>query len=309
MKLSKFVLAATVCATPFPSIAQGIDPDASEAAARAALSALGVAATPNEALPTLSFLRASGTGADFRSYQLKGGFLLENRKLFVEGLVAYQNYNPQVVFPDIAPGVQLNVTWESVAATFGLGWEFSLADNWKLRPLGHLSIGNVASGAKFDGFPLSAEAARAARAVDGNLDALGVGASLSLTRQGALGPWNTEYRLRHTFLDFQPIDSPTAGNAKASSNQTNLYARFTHPINSIRLFDTPTRLVLDAGTVLYHGDSAAVLGTDWLASVGVGLEIDTERFNAPLIKKARVMLKAIAAEEYDGFSFGVGIGF
>ncbi len=68
----------------------------------------------------------------------------------------------------------------------------------------------------------------------------------------------------------------------------------------------PTRLVLDAGVVLYHGDSATVLDTDWLATVGVGLEVDT---GLPAVQAGRLMLNGVVAEGFSGFSIGFGLRF
>ncbi|WP_170482548.1 hypothetical protein [Ruegeria arenilitoris] len=291
------------------STAQTLDPDASEAAARAALSVLSIAATPNETLSSFSFLRASGDTNSLRSTQLRGGFHPFGNGLYLEGLVAYQVYNPVVFFPEITPGVDVDVTWASVAATLGIGWEFPLGNDWHVRPVGHLSLGHVTADASIIDFPIFPVSSGSTKPIDGDLNALGVGASVGVYREAKYGPWQAEYRLRQTFLEFHPIDEPQAGDAKANSNQTTFFLRHRYPLKNMKFFNLPTQLVLDAGLVYYHGDAADVLDTDWLATAGVGVEFDTSRIGVPVVKAGRIMLNGVVAENFDGFSIGLGLSF
>ncbi|WP_170329838.1 hypothetical protein [Ruegeria arenilitoris] len=289
--------------------AQTVDPDASEAAARAALSVLSIAATPNETLSSLSFLRASGDTNSLRSTQLRGGFHPLENGLYFEGLVAYQVYNPVDIFPEIAPDVDVDVTWASVAATVGIGWEFPLGSNWHLRPVGHFSVGHVTADASIIDFPILPLNSGTNDPIDGDLNALGVGASVGLYREASYGLWQAEYRFRKTFLEFHPIDEPQAGDAKANSNQTTFFSRHRYPLKNVDLFNLSTQLVLDTGLVYYHGDAAEVLDTDWLATAGVGVELDTSRLGIPAVKAGRIMLNGVVAENFDGFSIGLGLRF
>jgi hypothetical protein len=291
------------------SAAQGINPDASEAAARAALSVLSIAATVNETLSSFSFLKATGDAKSLLSTQFRGGYNPFDNGFYLEGLVAYQKYNPVRIFPEIAPGTELDVTWASVAATLGFGWEFPLTSDWKIRPAGHLSLGHVTADASLVDFPLLPTGSKSSDVVDGSLDAFGVGASVSVFREAQFGLWQAEYRFRQTYMEFHPINEPQAGDAKANSNQTTLFSRYRHPLANVRLLDLPTQLVLDAGVVLYHGDGATVLGTDWLVTAGVGIEIDTRQTGLPAIRAGRIMLTGVFAEEFDGFSIGFGLRF
>ncbi|CUH41218.1 hypothetical protein RUM4293_00086 [Ruegeria atlantica] len=292
-----------------PATAQNLDPDASEAAARAALAVLSVAATPNETLSSLSFLSASGDARNLRSTQLRGGFKPLGNGLYLEGQFAYQNYNPLVIFPEIGSDTELDVTWSSIAATLGVGWELPLTNNWYIRPVAHLSLGHVTTDAVFSNFPLFPSRSNGAGAVDGNLNAFGVGASLSVFREAQFGRWEAEYRLRQTFLEFYPINEPQAGDARANSNQTTLFSRYRYPLDKVKLLGRPSKLVLDGGVVLYHGDSAMVLDTDWLATVGVGIEVDTTKIGLPAVEGARVMLNGVIADSFSGFSVGFGVRF
>lgn len=292
-----------------PVAAQVTDPDASEAAARAALAVLGIAATPNDTLPSVSVLSATGDTSSFRSTQLRGGTNAFDNDLYIEGLVAYQRYNPTLIFPEIAPGTEVDVTWASVAGTVGIGWDFRLAGDWKIRPSGHLSLGHVTADAFLVDLPIPLGTVRADEVVDGSLDAYGLGGSLSIFRDATFGPWQAEYKFRRTYLQFHPINEPQAGNATASSNQTTLFSRHRYPLQDTRVFNLASKLVLDAGLVLYHGDGATVLRTDWAATVGVGLELETETLGLPVVQAGRVMVNAVVAEEFDGLSVGFGLRF
>lgn len=291
------------------SEAENLDPDASEAAARAALAVLSIAATPNETLSSLAFLSASGDARSLRSTQLRGGFKPLENGMYIEGLVAYQNYNPTLIFPEFASDSEVDVKWSSLAATFGLGWEFPLANDWYFRPVAHLSLGHVTTDAVFSNFPLFPSSSGGGDVVDGNLNAYGVGASLSLFREAQFGPWEAEFRVRQSFLEFQPINEPQAEGAKANSNQTTLFSRYRYPLENVRLLGRPSKLVLDAGVVLYHGDSAMVLDTDWLATAGVGIEVDTTKIGLPAVQAGRIMLNGVIADQFSGFSIGFGVRF
>lgn len=289
--------------------AQNLDPDASETAARAALAVLSIAATPNETLSSLSFLSAAGDARNLRSTQLRGGFKPLDNGLYLEGQFAYQNYNPVVIFPEIGSDTELDVKWSSIAATLGVGWEFPLTNDWHIRPAAHLSLGHVTTDAVFSDFPLFPTRSNGVGEVDGNLNAFGFGASLSLFREAQFGRWHAEYKLRQTFLEFHPIDEPEVGNARANSNQTTLFSRYRYPLDKVKLLGSPSKLVLDGGVVLYHGDSAMVLDTDWLATVGVGIEVDTTKIGLPAVEGARVMLNGVIADSFSGFSVGFGVRF
>lgn len=291
------------------SNAQTLDPDASETAARAALAVLSVAATPNETLSSLSFLSASGNARSLRYTQLRGGFKPMDNGLYVEGLFAYQRYNPVLIFPEIGSDSEVDVTWSSVAATLGVGWEVPLANDWYVRPVAHFSLGHVTTDAVFSNFSLFPSRSNGAGAVDGNLNAFGVGASLSVFREMQFGRWEAEFRLRQSFLEFYPVSEPQAGDAKANSNQTTLFSRYRYPLENVKLLGRPSRLVLDGGVVLYHGDSADVLDTHWLATAGVGIEVDTTKIGLPAVEAGRIMLNGIIADSFSGFSIGFGIRF
>ena len=229
--------------------------------------------------------------------------------LHIEGLIAYQRYNPKLVFPDIAADVELDVTWASVAGTIGIGWDFPLTDDWTLRPSGHLSLGRISADAFLVDFPPFPAGQRAVEAVDGNLNSFGAGASISVFREASVGKWEAEYRIRQTFLEFYPLNEPQAGDATAVSNQTTLFSRHRYPLQHLKFLDLPTRIVLDAGLVLYHGDGADVLKTDWVATAGLGLEVDTAGLGVPELTAGRVMLNGIAADEFNGISIGFGVSF
>ncbi len=244
-----------------------------------------------------------------RSTQLRGGFKPLENGLYLEGQLAYQSYNPVVIFPEIGTDTELDVKWSSIAATLGVGWEIPINKDWYLRPTAHLSLGHVTTDAVFSNFPLFPSRSNGAGAVDGNLNAYGFGASLSLFREAQFGRWEAEYRLRQTFLEFHPINEPQAGDARANSNQTTLFSRYRYPLENVKLLGRPSKLVLDGGVVLYHGDSAAVLETSWLATLGFGIEVDTTKIGLPAVEGARVMLNGVVADSFSGFSVGFGVRF
>lgn len=290
--------------------AQTVGPNVSKAAAEAALAALGLAATPNETLSSLSFLNASADGSDFRSTQFRGG---DNpnfaQDFYVEGLLAYQVYNPTDLFPGIVPGGSLDVTWTALAGTIGVGYEIPVGLGWTFRPIGHASLGYVSTDAFLDRIPIVPIATQTAAAVESDLLAGGIGGSVGLWKDVAVGSWDVEYRFRHTYMAFFPIDEPGVDGARANAHQSTFFSRHRHDLPGFDIAGAPVKAVLDAGVVLYHGDGARVLGASWLGMLGAGIELDTEAVGLPVIHKGRLMLNGFLGDGFSGFSIGLGLGF
>ncbi len=184
--------------------------------------------------------------------QLRGGHKPFEDGLYFEGPVAYQKYNPAIFFPGIAKDSELDAIWSSVAATVGIGWEFPLINEWKIRPIAHLSFGEATANTIFSDIPILSPGSNSNELIDGDFNAFRIDARLGIFCEAQFGPWQLEYRFRQIFLKFNPFDELQAENTSVSCNQATLFSRHRYALDNDKLFELPTQLVLDAGIVLYH---------------------------------------------------------
>lgn len=306
---------ATLVALTFgaPARAQ-TDPGLSQEAARAALAVLGVGAIPNDTLGAFNVLSASGEATDFLSSQVGGGFHIKgDRPIYLEGFLGVQQYNPRIFLPRLRAAETLDVLWSSTTMTGGVGWDVDLPAGWVFRPMAHVTLGYVFSDAIFDQNgplpPLPLPPDEIEDAVQGGLLAGGVGASLGLLQRRDFGAWDVEIRLRHAHLELFPIGAPEAGAARANAIKSSAFSRFRRDIPNWTLGGGQVRSVFDASAGYYFDDQAKVLGTDWLATVGAGLEVDARPYQVPYVSAGRVMLSYVFGEGYEGFSVGFGLSF
>jgi hypothetical protein len=73
-----------------------------------------------------------------------GGTLSESFPLYVEGTIALNRYNPTFISSGSSP-VKIPVRWNSISGTGGIGWDFKLTDQFKIRPIFNVSLGHVES--------------------------------------------------------------------------------------------------------------------------------------------------------------------
>ena len=146
-------------------------------------------------------------------------------------------------------------------------------------------------------------------AIQGGLLSGGIGASAGLLSRRDIGSWDVEIRLRHAHLELFPIDAPQAGAARANAIRTSAMTRVRRDIPGWQVEGGQMRGVLDATAGYYYDDQARVLGTNWLATVGAGLELDTSTYDLPYLNAGRVMVSYVFGDGYEGFSLGFGVSF
>ena len=103
--------------------------------AQGALAVYGISAVPSETASTLSF--ESGGDDDkvsFTASQLGGGFTFSDSfPVYAEGFIGFNRYDPVLLLSNGQEESLLPLKWTTVAATGGVGWDFSLTDNLVLR--------------------------------------------------------------------------------------------------------------------------------------------------------------------------------
>ncbi|WP_254442614.1 hypothetical protein [Ruegeria arenilitoris] len=75
------------------------------------------------------------------------------------------------------------------------------------------------------------------------------------------------------------------------------------------MFDCLVRLVGDFSYFYLIGNQSIVLGTNWLARVGGGIEVDLSDRWVPWVSTTRLMVSYYESDTVNGFAAGIGIIF
>jgi hypothetical protein len=302
------LLAGTLGAGPASAQESAIEQRAS-----GVLTLFGLAAVPSETASTL-FLdtgQNGGTGTDFRSWQLGGGFTVSDTfPLYLEGYLGWNRYDPVFIFSDGAQRRRVPAHWNSLAASGAVGWDFDLTGSLVLRPMALLALGTVASDVAVGSALLNRRFDTEIEFLkDGSLTAGGLGAALALAYNRRWdNDWEADLTLRHTRLHLRPVggDKDVVGEAQAFT--TGLWSRLRVP-TGYRAFDRPVRLVGEFSMGHYGGDQEEIFRTPWLAQVGFGGEIDVSRTGIPWVTTARLVARYTTGENVEGFSVGLAVSF
>jgi hypothetical protein len=279
--------------------------------ANRALATFGLVAIPDD---TASFLSVNQTGKDnnsFRSSQFGGGVTLaSDHPIFLEGYLGYQRYDPRFILSSNATDVPVRAKWVGLAAAGGVGYDFRLNDYWTFRPVLNAAIGRITSelniSAPFTAADLGADQEFL---LNGSIAAGGLGGSLMLEYSDVQRHREVEFRLRQSYMKLKTIGNSSNLDAEANVITSSAWARMRRPIRSLSAFGTPVRSVLQGSVTSYHGDQDAILGTNWLAKVGVGIEVGNRGKSLPVRGQARVLLSYAIGENYSGYSVGLGFNF
>lgn len=278
---------------------------------KGALSIMGIAAVPNESASTLVLIRNSGDTdeLEFQGGQIGGGFRVsEKTPLYLEGYLGFNSYDPVYVFSAGGSDSEIPSNWNSIVATGGVGWQFDLNPHWKLRPMINFSIGRVQSDSSIAAQIISDALGEELDFLsDGGLTALGYGASLVAEYNKR---WQSDIeldlRFRHMHMMIEPLDTDLTSKAEAIS--TSAWSRVRVP-SGIRAFSKPVRYVGEFSASYLPGDQGLILDSQWLAQIGLGLEVDISETQAPVLSQVRLMTRYAVGENLEGFSFGLAISF
>ena len=64
----------------------------------------------------------------------------------------------------------------------------------------------------------------------------------------------------------------------------------------------------EASISAFPGDRTKLLGINWLARLGAGLEFDVSQTGIPVVKKGRLSARYVFGDDYQGVSIGIGTG-
>lgn len=310
------VLVSLLVLQPSPVPAQGLQEilvGRVKRQAEGALAVFGISAIPSETASTL--VLDTGTDSEnshgFVAGQLGGGFTVSDTlPIYMEGYLGYNRYDPTLLITRGAEESRLPLRWTSIAATGGVGWDFSITDDLVFRPMLHVALGRVQSDLSVAGTVVADRLGLDVSFLQsGGLWVGGLGGSLGLAYNRR---WENDYEadatLRYTHLHLEPIAGDDSLAASADAATVALWTRLRVP-TGLRLFERPVRYVFEASGSYLPGDQGKALQADWLAQVGLGGEIDLQETFVPLVTTTRVVARYTFGENLTGFSIGLAASF
>ncbi|WP_299660630.1 autotransporter domain-containing protein [uncultured Ruegeria sp.] len=280
--------------------------------AAGSLAILGLAGIPDDSASAISLQsNTDNRDYDFKSAQLGGGFrLAEGVPIYLEGYIGYARYDPVLTFSGTGETTRIPLKWTSLALTGGVGYQFDIGEYWKVTPMAHISVGRTQSDAS-----VGAQAIANRLGLDrdflesGGIWAGGAGGSMTVSYEQPLSnDREFEASLRYTHIEYWPIGDNKDLLVESTAANAVLWSRYRFPTGR-RMFGRPVRWVGDLSLSYLLGDQALVLGTDWLARVGGGIEVDLSDTWVPWVSTTRFMVRYYGSDTVNGFSAGIGISF
>ena len=278
--------------------------------AEGVLSLMGFSLTPDVTTGSLSIANEPTGNPDIEMYTLGGGFTWSDElPLYLEGTAGYSRYDPVFLVTDGQDQRTIESKWQSVSVSGGVGWDFPLTSNLKLRPVFNASYGRVLTDGSIAGFvfeELTGEEVEFLR--DGKLNARGLGGTVMLDYERYLPSHEIDAELRYTNINLQSTrDSSAAAQASSHAQSLSLWTRWRAPTR-MTVKRNPIRYVLEGAHTQFLGDLRGVLGFEALSSLGVGLELDTEAHDI-WVARTRLMARYQFGGDVDGVSVGVAVSF
>lgn len=300
----------------FSLAAQGNDGSIIQQRANAVVSLMSFAVVPDITASNLDIGSSTNEQAALTITQLGGGATMsEGFPIYLEGTLGYSRYDPQFVFSDGNETRTIPVKWNSLSATGGIGWDFSLhRDRWGgnlvLRPIGNFTLGTVASDLRIGAAFISHKTGKNLDFLDGGrLNVYGLGGSLMLDYELFSKSQDIDAELRYSYQQLQSFtgtaDSITG---QAEAENLGLYLRRRAPMWDWTLLDRPLRYVLEAARTEYLGEQRGLLGFNSLNSLGLGLELDSSKYDI-FISRTRLVGRYMFSHNTSGYSVGLAMSF
>lgn len=310
-----WLLALLACAAAAPALAQQglrLSKDDLQKRANGVLAIMSFSIVPDITTSALNI--GAGTGSvsgssEFSMSQLGGGDTISKSvPIYLEGVLAWSRYDPTFVATQGAESRTVPTKWNSVSATGGIGWDFKLTDELKLRPIFNFALGNVTSDLRAASWYVGRQTGKDIDFLDkGSLNAYGLGGSLMLDYEHYRPGYEVDVELRYSDLRLQSFDSSAAVQGHATAQSANLWARYRAPTGFVML-QRPLRYVLELTHSEFLGDQRGILGFDRLTSVGAGLELDSSAYNM-IITRTRLVGRYVFGNNVSGFSVGLAVSF
>ncbi len=291
-----------------PASSQGLVNGLLQQRANSFLTVISYSLTPDVTTGSLSLNDSALSNPGLSMTSLGGGGTLsEGFPLYLEGTIAFNRYNPTFITNGSSP-ISIPVRWNSISGTGGIGWDFKLNEQLKIRPILNVSLGHVES-----------DLSIAARVIEnktgigldflnnGRLNAYGLGGSIVLDYEDYRPDQENEFELRYTNIQLTSFDSSKSVEGHTSAQSIGLWSRRRVP-TGFTLMGSVVRSVVEFAHTQYLGDSRGALGFNFLSSIGTGLELDIKDYDI-FFTRARLMVRYQFAPDISGYSIGIAASF
>jgi len=312
--LSKFLIAMAIAMQAHHTFAQNAP--ASPAANNflkkrtdAFMTITGYSLTPDVTTGSLSITDKGRDNPNLQMISLGGGDRISARfPLYLEGTIALNRYNPTLTDGVGSSSVTVPVHWNGITGTGGIGWDFSLTDNLRIRPIANVMLGHVESDLSIAGRYIQNNTGVDLQFLNkGRMNAYGTGGSLMLDYEDYKPEREYDIELRYTNISINTFDSSAAVQGSANSQSLGLWARARYP-TPLTVLDRPLRAVFEVAHTEFLGQLRGALGFDYLSSVGTGIEIDRSASN-PIFSRVRLVFRYQFGQNVRGTSIGLAASF
>ena len=297
-------LLAVWALVPAASLAQPVSDAELQRRANAVLTLMGFALAPDVTTGSLSITDQSAGNPYFRQISVGGGGTIEKSPLYLEGTLAYGRYDPTF---DAGGAQPIPVKWDSLLGTAGAGWDFPVARDLVLRPIANVSLGRVESEALGVAAPSQVPGAGSEFLRRGHLNAAGLGASLMLDYEHYTADSEIDAELRYSNMYLKSFESSSAVQGHADAQTLSFWSRYRAPTGVVAL-ERPLRYVLEYAHTRFLGDLEGALGFEYMNSFGLGLELDTSKYEGYLTR-ARMLLRYKSGNNVSGWALGLAVSF
>jgi len=306
------LLAGGAAAPALPQQGLRLSQDDLQKRANGVLAIMSFSIVPDITTSSLNIGGGSGsvTGStEFAMTQLGGGDTISKSvPIYLEGVLAASRYDPTFIATQGAETRKIPTKWNSFSATGGIGWDFKLTDELKLRPIFNFALGNVTSDLRAASWYVGQQTGKDISFLDkGSLNAYGLGGSLMLDYEHYRPGYEVDVELRYSDMRLQSFNSSAAVEGHATAQSANLWARYRAPTGIVML-QRPLRYVLELTHSEFLGDQRGILGFDRLTSVGAGLELDSSAYDV-IITRTRLVGRYVFGTNVSGFSVGLAVSF
>ncbi|RWU19222.1 hypothetical protein DM813_23235 [Pseudomonas alkylphenolica] len=273
------------------------------------LALMSYAMTPDLTSSSLSINDNSAGNPSLTLTQAGGGATLSKETpLYLEGALAYSRYDPRFVATDGEQTQTIPVKWNSISATGGVGWDFSLTDELALRPIFNFAAGYLTSDINAARLFINRRFDRDIEFLDnGHMTAVGLGGALMLDLERVRPNYELDVELRYSYMNLQNVGGKNDIDGQAIADSLNLYTRWRAPTGLIAL-QRPLRYVVEVSHSEYLGDQRGVLGFDRLSTIGLGLELDSSAYNV-FVTRTRLVVRHVMGDHVSGVSVGLACSF
>ena len=284
--------------------------------ANAVLSLMTFSVVPDITASNLNIGSGTDQAAALNITQIGGGATMsEAMPIYLEGAIGFSRYDPQFVVSNGTESRTLPTKWNSLTASGGVGWDISLhkdqhGGHWVLRPIANVSLGTMASDLRVGNWLLDRNKGYSLDFLDnGQLNMYGLGGALMLDYELFSKTQDIDAEVRYSYQHLQSFGN-TSESVRGSAEAENLglYLRRRAPVFDWTLLDRPLRYVMEGARTEYLGEQRGLLGFNSLNSLGLGLEIDSSKYDI-IVSRTRLVARYMFSHNTNGYSIGLAMSF